>query len=302
MLPQINLHVHTNYSDGLTSPEKTVSECCKSGLKIIAITDHDTVEGVSYAKKKGEELGVEVISGVELSLEVGDKATCHLLGYLFNQDDLFLRKKLKKISLSREDRNREILSKLREAGLDMDYSEIVRAAGKTVNIGRLHIAEAMLARGFVKNHHEAFVKYIAKGRKAYAPRYRPGIKEGIEMIHGSGGVAVLAHPGEGYTSRGVYQEIFNSLVDNGLDGIEVYYPSHTHIQIFEYSRQAKDYGLIMTAGTDYHGIPGRDMLKFNYDIDYNIIEKLKERGGIYAHTGVEKNARDDENFKDSGMD
>ncbi len=302
MLSKLNLHIHTTCSDGKDEPEKIALKASKCGLKTIAITDHDTIKGFDPAKKKGDEYSLEVISGVELSLEAGEKATCHLLGYLFDPDNIAMKKALEKISASRETRNREILKKLENEGFFLDYDQLAQKSGKKENLGRLHIAAAMISGGFVKSYHEAFTKFLAKGRKAYLPRYRLGIGEGIEVIHSAGGVACLAHPGEGYPSKTDYERILFRLIDNGLDGIEVYYPSHTHEQINEFSRQARDYGLVMTAGTDYHGISGRDLLKFDYDIDYNILEKLKEKGGVYARSWSAENSGSYKNIEDFRMD
>ncbi|MBN1619425.1 PHP domain-containing protein [candidate division WOR-3 bacterium] len=302
MLSKLNLHLHTTCSDGKDEPKIIALKAFKCGLKTIAITDHDTIEGYYPAKIMGNEYSLEVISGVELSLEAGEKATCHLLGYLFDPDNSALKKALEKISASRERRNREILKKLEKDGFSLDYEELAQKSGKKKNLGRLHIAAAMVSVGFVKNYHEAFAKYLAKGRRAYLPRYRLEIGEGIEVIHSAGGVACLAHPGEGYPSKTEYERILFKLIDSGLDGIEVYYPSHTHEQIHEFSRQARDYGLVMTAGTDYHGISGRDLLKFDYDIDYNILEKLKEKGGVYARSRPAENSGSYKNIEDNRMD
>ncbi|MBN1149781.1 PHP domain-containing protein [candidate division WOR-3 bacterium] len=278
-----NLHIHTDCSDGAYSPEETVVKAHKIGLKTISITDHDSVAGVLPAQNKAKEVGVEVLSGLELSLEVGDLATCHLLGYLIDVNNNVLISALKMISDSRKDRNIKILRKLEDSGFYLDYAELKGYAGKEENIGRLHIASALAGKGFVKNHHEAFSKFLAKGKKAYFERYRLSIEQGINLIHDAGGIAVLAHPGEGYPSRNIYDKIFFELVDKGLDGVEVFYPSHTHEQRFFFARQAKEFGLIMTAGTDYHGIPGRDMLKLTFEVDYNVLDELKKRGGLYAH-------------------
>jgi len=276
----INLHIHTNASDGLYSPEETVQIFGKAGLKTISITDHDTVAGIENAILKGRELEIEVIPGVEISVEVGNKNTCHLLGYYIDYNNKNLITTLKKISDDRFYRNNNILKKLKDFNINIEYSELETIAGKKENIGRPHIAQAIINNGYYDDKQKIFDDLLAKGKPAYVSRFRLGISEAVELIHNNNGIAVLAHPGDGYASYEDMIAIFKKLIRAGLDGIEAYYPRHTKGQINTYKTLALKNNLIITAGTDFHGYENRSQLKI--DIPDNFVKYFKKRRSNYV--------------------
>lgn len=278
----VNLHIHTNASDGLYPPAEVVKLAKQNDLKAIAITDHDTIRGLTSAMEAGRKYEVEVIRGVELSLEVGDQATCHLLGYFIPDKQGLLEETLIKISRSREMRNRSIIDKLKEQGIELDYEQIKQKySSGSSNMGRMHIAQALVDNGSVKTYQQAFDKYLKKGKCCYQERFRLTPENAVTLIHQSGGLAVLAHPGEGYPGKKKLNEIFQLLLDAGLDGIEVYYPRHTYIQTLNYSKMAEDYQLLKTGGTDFHGFSGRDQWNLSPPLDYQVVERMKKRRKNY---------------------
>jgi 3',5'-nucleoside bisphosphate phosphatase len=281
-LINVNLHIHTNASDGLFPPSKVVELAKQNNLKAIAITDHDTIRGLPSAVDAGKKYDVEVIRGVELSLEVGDKATCHLLGYFIPDSQGLLEDTLIKISKSREMRNRSIVDKLIEQGIKLDYEQIKhKYSPENSNMGRMHIAQALVDNKYVKTYQQAFDKYLKKGKCCYQERFRLTPEKAVELIHQSGGLAVLAHPGEGYPGEKKLKEIFYLLLNAGLDGIEVYYPRHTYIQTLKYSKMADEYNLLKTGGTDFHGFTGRDQWNLTPPLDYQVVERMKKRRKHY---------------------
>lgn len=281
-MDNINLHIHTNASDGLYSPEETVKIFYQAGLKTISITDHDTIAGITKAISMGEKFGVEIIPGVEISVEVGSKNTCHVLGYFIDYKNKNLITILKKISDDRFYRNKKILKKLNKFNINIEYSELEKIACKKENIGRPHIAQAIINNGYYKDKQKIFDDLLAKGKPAYVPRFRLEINEAIELIHKSYGIAVLAHPGNGYSSYEEMLLIFQKLIRAGLDGLEVYYPKHSKHQINKYKTLALENNLVITAGTDFHGYENRSQLKIDIPINNNIIKSIKKRREKYV--------------------
>ncbi|HPZ42431.1 MAG TPA: PHP domain-containing protein [Bacillota bacterium] len=245
---QADLHIHTTYSDGLDPPEKIVSLAKSAGLGAIAITDHDTLDGIIPAVKAGKEQNLEVIPGIEVSSEYGGEEI-HILGYLIrlNHEEL-----LDKLSLFREnriDRIKKMIQKLRNLGFEVDLNRVLQISGSG-SLGRPHLAAALLETGAVKSTAEAFNLYIGAGRPAYVPRYKLTPAEAIQLIHSAGGVPVLAHPG---LNRSL--QLLGELKAAGLAGLEAYHPAHTREQAACLVRLAEANDLIVTGGSDYHG-PG----------------------------------------------
>lgn len=287
-MKEVNLHIHTNASDGLFAPSKVVDLAKKNSLSAIAITDHDSISGIDEAVEQGKRNNVEVISGVELSLEIDRKITCHLLGYFIDHKDENLLDILKKISTSRDNRNKKILQKLNDLGFKIEYDELVKKAGKKKNLGRVHIAGIMYDKGYVPNMKEAFNKWLGKGKPAYFDRFRLPLSEAVEIIHLSHGLAVLAHPGEGYPSKSQFRSVFDRLVTAGLDGLEIYYPSHTHLQKLFFEDLADDNDLLRTGGSDFHGYSRRDIWHLNPPLNYDIVDQMKIRRKRYESSKFEQ--------------
>lgn len=247
-----DLHCHSTESDGTLTPRELVALAREIGLRSLALTDHDTISGVAEAQAAGAELGVRVLSGVEISVEYAAK-TVHMLGYCFDAGAEKLRAGLDKLVGGRNERNAKIVARLNELGLPVTLEEIEAEAGGKV-VGRPHIARVLLKHKYVATWEEAFEKYLARGAAAYFERLRFTPVDAVAMIREAGGVAVLAHPKYVALHEGeTLEDIVRTLVDAGLDGIECYYTDHTPEETATYLELAKRYGLIVTGGSDFHG-------------------------------------------------
>ena len=261
-----DLHIHTTASDGLFSAEQILNMALNSGLRGIAITDHDTLEGVKTIDLRKVK-GLEILTGIEISTQWHDQ-DIHILGYDFTRNPEVLEKQLHLFQEDRRHRITKIVNKLVALGYDIT-KEQVEACAKGQSIGRPHIAQAMVNKGYFKDIKSVFDKLIEKGGPAYVPRERTTPQEGIEAILSSGGVPVLAHPGlikNGY-------DLIGELVALGIKGIEVYYPLHSRNLITWLLRVAQKYELIATGGSDFHGFEGDFLGKSSVDI--SVIEAIK---------------------------
>ena len=247
----IDLHVHSHYSDGTKSPAELVWLASKSGVSALAITDHDTMEGVPEAVAVSDEHGVEVIPGVEISA-VHDKHALHILGYYADSSEKELAAALLKLQCSREERNRKIITKLQGLGVETSLAELQEISGLG-QTGRPHIAKLLMRHGVVRSLPEAFDRYLAKGQLAYERRFTHSAQEAIELIRGAGGLAVLAHPVQIDKSLTLLKTLLPLLVSYGLNGIETYYPSQKKAIQKRIKTYAKEHGLFLTGGSDYHG-------------------------------------------------
>lgn len=272
----IDLHIHSSYSDGSLSPDELVRLAHKKGLKAISLTDHDSVEGVEEAVHLGKGLGLEVVSGLELSVGYG-QITVHLLGYgvdIWNNelfDALALVQKVRTV------RNHGIVKKLNDLGIAITLEEVeaLRVQGLT---GRPHFAKLMVKKGVVRTIDEAFSRYLAFGAVAYVKREVLTIEEAIRKIHRAGGLAVLAHPSQ-VVKRGYnIEKVTRELVALELDGLEVYYPSHTRSFRKQLLSLVDKYNLIATGGSDYHGDirPGTTLAGgSNVHVPLSVLTKLQ---------------------------
>jgi hypothetical protein len=241
-----DLHVHTRASDGTDGPEEVVCQAKVIGLRAIAVTDHDTVEGVKPALAAGYLNGIEIIAGVELGAEYLGKEL-HLLGYFINIDNSNLKKKLNFLRGERKSRIFKMVQKMKNLGVQVSYEEVL-AVSQSGAVGRPHLATVLKKAGVVDSTVEAFNKYIGFGCPAYVPRYKLNPAEAISIINTAGGVSVLAHPGQNNA-----HEMLNMLIINGLAGLEVYHPTHSREQEYFYLKLAEKHGLLITGGSDYHG-------------------------------------------------
>ena len=264
-----DLHIHTTFSDGTLSPEEVVKVAKKAGLKTIAITDHDVVAGIDGAKKKGDELGVEVIPGIEFSAETLD-AEVHILGYFIDYHSLGLIATITKIQKAREDRIFRICDKLKKLGIDLDPERVFKEAGHLA-AGRPHVARVLVAEGFVDNFKEAFNKYLAFNGPAYVSHYKLSPQDAVKLIVSAGGIPVYGHPAVSNCDQ-----IIPDLISAGLLGIEVYYSSHNSSQTKHYLDLAGKYGLLVTGGSDYHGATSGRVLELGgTSIPDELVDKLK---------------------------
>jgi hypothetical protein len=265
-----DLHVHTFYSDSTFSPEEAVSCAAERGLAAIAICDHDTVDGIDPCMDIGSKKGVEIIPGIEMSVEKLD-AEIHVLGYFIDWKQDWLREKLKDIQDSRVERMLVIIDRLKAAGVKIQAEDVFKIAVNKGSVGRLHIAKAMLASGAIKNLKEAFNKYIGFAKPCYVPYTKLSPKETMDLILKAGGVPVIAHP-----HLMGNDEYISEFVGYGLRGLEVYHTEHKPHISEHYEAMAKDLGLLMTGGSDCHGMGKGRILMGTVRVPYEMVEKLKE--------------------------
>ena len=265
-----DLHIHSNFSDGLLSPEEIVRKAHDAGLTVISITDHDTVDGIGPAVAEGEKAGVTVIPGIEFTTDLPD-TEIHILGYFIDYKAKWLKELLSKIRESRMNRIYKIADKLKNLGINIDAEDVLKLADKG-SVGRPHVARMLLQQGKVKSVQEAFNKYLNFGGPAYVPHFRLTPAEAVQTIVKAGGIPVYAHPA---VSR--KDDIIPELIAKGLAGIEVFYSKHSDAQIKHYQTLAEKYGLLMTGGSDFHGFSTvRDVSLGEMKLPDNYIRKLEE--------------------------
>jgi len=274
----VDLHLHTTASDGVMSPSELVRYAKTKGLQAIAITDHDTIEGLEEGLSEGQKIGFEVIPGIEISAE-HSPGSMHLLGFFIDIYHPLLNERLEYLQKARAERNPKIVEKLNRLGIELSYEEVVKVSGGG-QVGRPHFAQVLLEKNHVRTFQEAFDRFLKKGSPAYVDKFRFTAKEAIHFINEAKGVAVLAHPNtlsmNGYSEL---ERLILRLIDEGLKGIEVYYPEHSALEVGQYKTLAERYGLLITGGTDYHGIEkngldigvGRGEMR----LPYSIVDGLK---------------------------
>lgn len=253
----IDLHIHSNASDGTNSPEEIIDLAVKSGISAISITDHDTLDGVKKVLAKGIPDSLEFVAGVEISSSPPSGCFCsgsfHMLGYGVDPENAELLALLDKQKQARLDRNPKMLDKLRSMGINIDLED-VEAEASGGQPGRPHIAVCMVRSGYVRSLEEAFDKYIAKGRPAYVEKEKIPCDQAIKLILRAGGAAVLAHPGLLRCPHDKpFEKLFDCLCDMGLSGLEAYYSGHSESQAAMFEGFARRRGLIVTGGSDFHG-------------------------------------------------
>ncbi len=241
----IDLHMHTYHSDGALSPFELIKKTKEAGLSVISITDHDSINGFQDAYVYGKELGVEVITGVEISTDLEDKEI-HLLGYFINPENDELTKYLSFFREERFHRAKRIINKLRNLGLKISIDDVLDRA-KNSSIGRPHIANTMTEMGLVKSFNEAFEKYIGDYGPAYERKIHVSPHSALKLINEAGGLSFLAHPGF------INESILLNFIKSGIDGIEVTHPQHSSNQVRFYRGIVNQYCLLESGGSDFHG-------------------------------------------------
>jgi predicted metal-dependent phosphoesterase TrpH len=253
----IDLHIHTTASDGSLTPAQVLSLACELRLGAIAITDHDTIEGSREALQIGIPSEIDFVTGVEISAAyppfLRGAGSFHILAYAFRLDDSQLNRALHTLRQARLDRNPKIVARLQDLGLAVSMDDIRKEAGD-VQIGRPHIAQVLIKKGYAGSIDEAFDKFLGKGRPAYVDKYRIRCAQAIELIIQAGGIPVLAHPGLlNIEDEDQFEQLIRNLVNIGLQGLEAYYSEHRPQQIQRYRKVAERYRLLVTGGTDFHG-------------------------------------------------
>lgn len=265
----VDLHVHTDYSDGSCSPEEVVHRAKQCGLAAVGIADHDEVGGISEAIWIGHSHGVEIVPAVELTSGCNGKEI-HLLGYLIDHNHRKLREDLKHFRYERFKRMEGMVAKLRKLGIGISL-EAVRRIGGRGSLGRLHLARALFQQGSVGAVQEAFDLYIGKGKPAYVEKPRIDIREAFELITAAGGIPVLAHPKLAHVDGAIPE-----LARLGLRGIEAFYSRHTREDVDRYLAVAAEYNLLVTGGSDCHGEIKDTMLLGSVKLPYRYLTALRE--------------------------
>ena len=265
-----DLHIHTNFSDGVLTPKEVVELSVKNGLSCISITDHDTLDAIEPTLRQARLRDLEVITGIEMSSEL-DNRELHILGYFINQRSKDLLDKLSSLKQIRIERIYKMVEKLHSLGLkDIDAEEVIELSGRGT-VGRAHLAMIMKKKGYVDSISEAFFKLIGDKGPAYVGRFRFHPKEAIDLIHKAGGISVVAHP-----HSLINEGLIDKFVGYGLKGIEVYYPDYTKSQIEHYTELANKFGLLITGGSDSHGSIKKNTFIGKVKIPYELVEQLKK--------------------------
>lgn len=276
----VDLHLHTTASDGRFSPAEIVRKAYLLGVNIIAVTDHDTVSGIDPAAEEGGKIsGFTFIPGIEISTYY-DKGEAHILGYYIDHHSRELLDKLETFKLSRKERAGKMVDKLNKLGMDIEWSRVEEiASGSTV--GRPHIAQSLLEKGYISSFKEAFDKYIGYGGPAYVERLKTTPAEAVEMVIKAGGLPVLAHP----LFSPKAEELIKGLLPYGLVGIEVYYNGYTEEERNLLLGWSEKYHLLPTGGSDYHGLDeNTETMLGQSDVPLEVALRLIERASVTKGT------------------
>jgi predicted metal-dependent phosphoesterase TrpH len=258
----IDLHTHSSASDGDLKPAQLVEKAAGLGLSALALTDHDTISGLPEAKKAAQVLGIRLIPGVELEIQTETPGTdgilpvingeFHLLGLGIDKPSPELTAALEHLAGARDRRNREMIERMRAAGIEADYEAVKAFAGGSI-VGRPHFGAFLISRKVVKSQEQAFKRWLGKGRPFYVPKEGLEFEKAAGLIHDSGGIAVLAHPMSLYVAWGRMPGLFAVLQEKGLDGIEAWHPTAKPKACKRLEELGRSLGLYITAGSDFHG-------------------------------------------------
>ena len=272
----IDLHTHSLKSDGSMTPAEVVQEAKRAGLTAIALSDHDTVDGLPEALAEGEKIGVEVIPAIEFS--VLSKTETHILGYFIDYNNDYLKQILKEVVDLRIERNHVTTQRLNELGFDITLEE-VRALAPNNFVGRAHFARVLMDKGYTQSVKEGFEKYMSVGKYAYCEKQRLTARDAIEIIEKCGGISFLAHPHLTKLSDDDLKEFLLELKSYGLCGIEGYYTDYTPEMQEKYHTLAEEMGLMISGGTDFHA-KMKPHISIgtglgNMKIPYSVLEEMK---------------------------
>lgn len=248
---RIDLHAHTTASDGSLTPTQLVRLAAETGLAALSVTDHDTIDGLAEAQAAATEVGIELVSGIELAVTY-PTGRFHMLGYLFDPLNQALNDRLDLLKQNRARRNQRMLERIRAAGIDLTLEEVRRESGGG-QVGRPHMALALVRKGIVTSAQEAFDRYLADGAAAHVPKDKITPEEGIDLIHGAGGLASIAHPHSLRLKDLELVEALTRMRGIGVDGIECYYSEYDSDRTQVFLAAANSVGLLPTGGSDFHG-------------------------------------------------
>lgn len=263
-----DLHVHTRYSDGSFSPEELVQCTKENSVDCIGVCDHDSINGLDEALRAGDSHGVEIVPAVEISAEE-DAKEVHLLGYYIDYKDETLKQALIQIREDRKQRAYKMVDALNDHSFNIDAEDMIKSFGD-VAISRLHIAQYMESRGLIPSWREAFKRYIGDDKCCYVGAFSLSPKQAIELITAAGGIAVIAHPG-----LTKIDNMLPKLIEQGMKGIEAFHAEHSSSVAQYYERYAIEHKLLVTGGSDCHGMAKGRILIGKVTVPYSYVEELK---------------------------
>ena len=248
----IDLHTHTNFSDGTDSPTQLINKALAAGISVLGLTDHDSISGWQEAITALRP-GISLVPGSEISCQTSDGISVHILGLLFDSENLELMGTMQATRENRHGRMAKIITRLNEAGIDISMQDVLDQLAEGATLGRPHLADALVKKGVVASRDEAFTQMLHNKSKYYVSHYSPLPEVAIKMIKAAGGVSVIAHPMASHRGRTISLETFGSLIDAGLDGVEVDHRDHSPDEKTQLTELAKQNDLVMTGASDYHG-------------------------------------------------
>jgi len=267
---KVDLHSHTNYSDGFNSPKELIDKAKEKGIEVLSITDHDNLAAINEATEYGKRAGVEIIPGVEISSDIMDREI-HILGYFVEPGNSEIERYLTFFREERLKRAERIVKKLNLLGISLKLDDVLKIARNSA-VGRPHIAQALLEGGFTNSYFEAFNKYIGNDCPAYEKKVHVSPGSAFKIINDSGGLSFIAHPGI------LPENILKDLIDAGVDGIEVIHPSHTSQIVKFYKGIVSEYFLLEAGGSDYHGGKREDDNNLGkYFVYLSAVEAMRQR-------------------------
>jgi predicted metal-dependent phosphoesterase TrpH len=263
-----DLHLHTNFSDGTYTPEELAAHGQRLGFRALALSDHDTVEGCPRMAAACEKHGIEFIPAAELTAEL-DGQELHLLAYFIDTEDVKLLAELAKFQEVRQNRIREMVAAIQKLGVPLREETVFEVANCRAP-GRPHVARALVKAGLCRSLDEAFERFLKKDRPAWVPKFKMSATQAVDLVHGAGGLAVMAHPGLNHCD-----ELISTLAACGLDGLECYHTKHPWAQAAHYERMAEQLGLLVTGGSDCHGLSKGRPLIGGIKLPYHHVERMK---------------------------
>ena len=274
----VDFHIHTTFSDGSFTPEEVVKMAQERALEAIAITDHDSVEGIERARTACLNAGIEFVPGIEFSTDYLGKEV-HILGYFINEKDEEFKKILKNMQEERGRRTEKIVKRLNELNIKISVSDVLNESTSGL-ISRNHIASVLLKKGYVYSRGAAFYEYLGSNGAAYIPKNSVSPEDAVKIITKNGGIASLAHPHLIPLGNGKFIEFLLKLRDAGLKGIEGYYNGFEAKERNIYKKIADENGLIVTGGSDFHGLTRDGVILGAAEVPYTVYENMKSAAGI----------------------